>query len=82
MQLSGLPEKARDGLLVNSNLVMQMLDENGLSPYKTFESISRFAELLSVCRGKQFVPRITEQKIYKDHADRTSVRKQHSHHRK
>jgi glyoxylase-like metal-dependent hydrolase (beta-lactamase superfamily II) len=63
MQLSGLPEEARDGLLVNSNLVMQMLDENGLSPYKTFESISRFAELLSVCRGKQFSPRITEQKI-------------------
>lgn len=31
--------------------------------YKTFESISRFAELLSVCRGKQFAPRITEQKI-------------------
>ncbi len=63
MQLSGLPEEARDSLLVNSNLVMQMLDENGLSPYKTFESISRFAELLSICRGKQFSPRITEHKI-------------------
>jgi len=63
MQLSGLSEETRDSLLVNSNLVMQILDENGLSPYKTFESISRFAELLSVCRGKQFSPRITEKKI-------------------
>lgn len=63
MQLSGLPEESRDSLLVNSNLVMQILDENGLSPYKTFESISRFAELLSLSRGKQFMPRITEQKL-------------------
>ena len=63
MQLSGLPEESRDSLLVNSNLVMQILDENGLSPYKTFESISRFAELLSLSRGKQFLPRITEQKL-------------------
>ncbi len=63
MQLSGLPEESRDSLLVNSNLVMQILDENGLSPYKTFESISRFAERLSLSRGQQFLPRITEQKL-------------------
>ena len=59
MQLTGLPEEKRDDLLVNSNLVMQMLDEKGLSPFKTFESISRFAELLSVCRGDAFLPRIS-----------------------
>ena len=69
MQLTGLPEESRDNLLVNSNLVMQMLDEKGLSPYKTFESISRFAELLSVCRGSQFSPRITEYKI----TDKTKI---------
>ena len=57
MQLTGLPEEKRDDLLVNSNLVMQMLDEKGLSPFKTFDSISRFAELLSVCRGEAFLPR-------------------------
>ncbi len=60
MQLIGLPEQAHDNLLVNSNLVMQILDEKGLSPFKTFESISRFAELLSVSRGSNFAPRITE----------------------
>ena len=59
MKTLDLPEKCRDGLLVNSNMVMQLLDEKGLSPYKTFESISRFAELLSVCRGSAFSPRIT-----------------------
>lgn len=63
MQLTDLPEEKRDTLLVNSNLVMQMLDEKGLSPFKTFESISRFAELLSVCRGQAFQPRITKHKI-------------------
>ena len=66
MQTLGLPEDCRDELLVNSNLVMQMLDEKGLSPYKTFESISRFAELLSVCRGGAFSPRITRHKITED----------------
>ncbi len=63
MQLTGLPDEKRDGLLVNSNLVMQMLDEKGLSPFKTFESISRFAELLSACRGEAFLPRITRHRI-------------------
>ena len=69
MQLIGLPEQAHDKLLVNSNLVMQILDEKGLSPFKTFESISRFAELLSVSRGSDFAPRITEYVI----TDKTKI---------
>ena len=63
METLNLPEDCRDVLLVNSNLVMQLLDEKGLSPYKTFESISRFAELLAVCRGGAFSPRITQHRI-------------------
>ena len=63
MEETGLPESAREGLLVNSNLIMQMLDENGLSPFKTFESISRFANLLSISRGSAFTPRITRHSI-------------------
>ena len=59
----GLSEDKRDSLLVNTNLVMQMLDEKGLSPYKTFESISRFAHLLAACRGDAFSPRISHHKI-------------------
>ena len=63
MRLSELHDEQRDALLVNSNLIMQMLDENGLSPYKTFESISRFAELLSKYRSEAFSPRISDYRI-------------------
>lgn len=63
MQTLELPEARREGLLVNSNLIMQLLDEKGLSPYKTFESISRFAELLAACRGSAFSPRISRHPI-------------------
>jgi len=66
MQLTNLPEEKRNDLLVNSNLVMQMLDEKGLSPFKTFDSISRFAELLSACRGEAFLPRISRHPVAKD----------------
>lgn len=59
----GLSEKKKEELLVNVNLAMQTLDEEGLSPYKTFDSISKFAELLAECKGESFKPRITEHKI-------------------
>ncbi len=45
---------------------MQMLDEKGLPPFKTFESISKFAELLSKWRGDAFSPRVTEHRITDD----------------
>lgn len=69
MQLSDLPEEKRNELLVNSNLIMQMLDEKGVSSFKTFESISKFAELLSKCRREEFKPRISKYDI----TDKTSV---------
>ena len=59
----GLPEDSEEVLLVNANLAMQLLDEEGLSPYKTFDSISKFAELLARCRGAAFDPRISRHKI-------------------
>lgn len=54
-----LTEAQKQGLLVASNLAMQTLDEQGLSPYRTFDSISKFAELLAKSKGDQFVPRVT-----------------------
>ncbi len=63
MKCLDLPASYQDELLVNSNLVMQTLDEQGLSPYKVFESISRFAHLLADCRGSKFNPRITHHEI-------------------
>lgn len=58
-----LSETAQNELLVNANLAMQTLDEKGQSPYKTFDSISRFAELLAACRGEAFCPRVTRHRI-------------------
>ena len=65
-QTLGLSEEVKSDLLVNANLAMQTLDEQGLSPYKTFDSISRFAELLAACRGSAFAARITHHKVTED----------------
>lgn len=65
MQLTNIPEERRDDLLVNSNLVMQMLDEKGLSPFKTFESISRFAELLPHVAAMLFFPGLPDTRSQK-----------------
>ena len=64
-----LPLKKKEELLVNVNLAMQTLDEQGLSPYKTFDSISKFAELLAECKGDNFNPRVTEHQI----TDKTKI---------
>ncbi|MBR2871745.1 MAG: Zn-dependent hydrolase [Clostridia bacterium] len=68
-QVAGLSEKQEEDLLVNVNLAMQTLDEQGLLPYKTFDSISRFAKLLADCKGDNFNPRITEHVV----SDRTRI---------
>ncbi|MBQ3234730.1 MAG: MBL fold metallo-hydrolase [Clostridia bacterium] len=61
-----LDPQRKEDLLVNVNLAMQTLDETGLSPYKTFDSISRFAELLAKSKGENFKPRITKHAITKN----------------
>ena len=58
-----LSPEMKDRLLINTNLAMQTLDEQGLSPYRTFDSIGRFAEMLALYKGTAFSPRITEHKI-------------------
>lgn len=63
MKTLDIGDDKRDFLLVNANLAMQMLDERGLSPYKTFDSISRFAKMLAESRGDAFSPRITSHRI-------------------
>ena len=61
-----LPSQIKDDLLVHTNLTMQVLDEKGLSPYKTFDSISKFAHLLADCRKENFAPRISTHTITDD----------------
>ena len=62
-QLMGLSEIIKKQLLVHVNLAMQTLDEQGLSPYRTFDSINKFAELLSVSQNGEFLPRISTHKV-------------------
>ena len=62
-QTMGLSEDVSRELLVHVNLAMQTLDEQGLSPYRTFDSISKFAELLGASKGSGFNPRISTHKI-------------------
>ena len=62
-QTVGLPGDISRELLVHVNLAMQTLDEQGLSPYRTFDSISKFAELLGASRGDAFSPRISTHKV-------------------
>ena len=62
-QVMGLSDEVSSKLLVHVNLAMQTLDEQGLSPYRTFDSISKFAELLGTSKGKAFSPRISTHNI-------------------
>lgn len=62
-KIMGLSEDVSRELLVHVNLAMQTLDEQGLSPYRTFDSISKFAELLGASKGKAFMPRISTHRI-------------------
>ena len=62
-QMLDLSDDQKQGLLVSTNLAMQTLDEQGLSPYRTFDTISKFAELLGRSKGENFIPRITTHKV-------------------
>ncbi|MBQ7098614.1 MAG: MBL fold metallo-hydrolase [Oscillospiraceae bacterium] len=62
-RLLELTAAQKQNLLVYSNLAMQTLDQQGLLPYQTFDSIGKFAELLSRHRGAGFRPRITTHPI-------------------
>ena len=62
-QTMGLSDEVSRELLVHVNLAMQTLDEQGLSPYRTFDSISKFSELLGASKGKAFMPRVSNHKI-------------------
>ncbi len=62
-QTMGLSDEVARELLVHVNLAMQTLDEQGLSPYRTFDSISKFAELLGASKGEAFAPRVSTHKI-------------------
>ena len=56
-----LNEKEKEGLLVSSNQMMQILDESGGPFYKTFDYISRLAAHIRRYKGSRYQPRITRE---------------------
>ena len=63
MDAAGTDEDKRELLLINTNLAMEILETRGLSPYRTFDCIAKFANLLANCKGEAFSPRVTTHKI-------------------
>lgn len=55
----GLSDEEKRELIVQSNLIMQMLDERNSPAYKTFDYISRIADYLRQYKGERFIPRMT-----------------------
>lgn len=55
----GLDKAARNELIVNSNLVMQMLDERDRPVHQVFDYIREFADCILAGGGQGYVPRIT-----------------------
>lgn len=53
-------------LMIQSNLLMQQLDERDELPQKTFEYIGKFAILLSAYKGDAFTPRISQYQLEDD----------------
>lgn len=66
----GLNEDEKGNLIIQSNLVMELLDQRACSPYKTFEYIGRFADQLCMYKGNAYKPRITR---YRLSGERTAV---------
>lgn len=54
-----LDESERRRLMIDSNLIMELLNKNDLPPYKTFEYIGKFAEAMTLYKGEAFSPRVT-----------------------
>ena len=54
-----LTEEEKQRMMVDSNLVMELLDRTSNPPYKTFEYIGRFADRLCAYRADAYRPRVT-----------------------
>ena len=65
----GISEAKKEELLVYCNMAMQLLDGKGLSPYYTFDTIGKLAELLVASKGDAYNPRISHHKI----SERTEI---------
>lgn len=53
-KMLNLSQDNTNKLIANANQIMQMLDEKGEKPYKTFEFISKFADFVAKYKGENF----------------------------
>ncbi|MGN1163754.1 MAG: ACT domain-containing protein [Candidatus Ornithospirochaeta sp.] len=58
-RLTGVGEEKKGSLMNSANLMMEILDNEGLSPEKTFSAIAGFTSLLSKARGDGFDARVS-----------------------
>ena len=56
---TGLSDGEKRELLINSNLIMQLLEERNLPPYEVFGYIGKFSEYINKYKGENYNPRIT-----------------------
>ena len=62
-ELLQLNSEQKQALTLDSNRIMQMLEDRGETPYKTFETIGRFAAMLCRYKGAEFRPRVTQREM-------------------
>ncbi len=56
---TGLSNMEKRELLINSNHIMQLLEERNLPPYEVFGYIGKFSEYINSFKGENYIPRIT-----------------------
>ena len=61
--LLSLTQKQTNDFIIDSNRIMQLLDEKNESPLKTFEYIRKFAKFVTEHKGNNFHPRINSRFI-------------------
>ncbi len=65
-RLLSLTQDQTNDIIVNSNRIMQMLDERGEEPFKTFDYIKRFAEFTVHHAGEAYNPIISQRRLTTD----------------
>ena len=58
-----LSQEEANEFLINSNHIMQLLDEKDESPFKTFDYVAKFAGMLKSYKNEHFMPDITSRKV-------------------
>lgn len=62
-EILNLSQEQTNSVIINSNKIMQILDERNESPLKTFDYIKRFAKFISDHRGEHFNAHICKKEL-------------------